>query len=205
MKCDATFESIRICSIPLVINAVCARTSNLWKTSWAHTTLHLTLWKLVFLECDKLQVNGCIQLHHALEWATQQSYWVLAGKRRNPEEGEGLGWGKNHKILRGYKKVRIMGNWKTEPEEEWAQSKLERTKYKGTWVLPSKCSLDDLPWPHFWEKTLPPPPCKVSFLKESSNTTSSVNFPIGIGSSFNASGKSPAGECPALCWETAGK
>ena len=50
-----------------------------------------------------------------------------------------------------------------------------------------------------WATFLGENPCNVSFLKESSNTTSSVNFPIGIGSSFNASGKSPAGECPALC------
>jgi len=39
-------------------------------------------------------------------------------EEKKSRRGRWLGWGKNHKILRGYKKVRIMGNWKTEPEEE---------------------------------------------------------------------------------------
>lgn len=173
------------------------------KIPLGHSTLHLTLWKLVYLEGDKLQVKGCSQQDHALEWGTQQSYWVPAGKKRNSEEGEGLGWRKNHKIFREYKKVRIMGNWKTETEKEWVQSKLEWTKHKGTWFVPSACSLDDRLMPHFWENTLFSP-FKVSFLKESSNTASSVNFPIEIGSCFKASGQALAGESP-LCWETAGK
>lgn len=54
----------------------------------------------------------------------------------NPEDGKVLGLGKNHKVLADCKKKRSLGQCKGETEEEPAQSKLGRTKLKGTRVVP---------------------------------------------------------------------
>lgn len=62
----------------------------------------------------------------------------------------------NSKVLREDEKVRIVGKMKMKmkTEEGPAQSKVGRTKHKGTWALPASFSLDFLHVPHFWGETL---------------------------------------------------
>ena len=95
------------------------------------------------------------QQDNCVEWGRNHSYRVPAGKRRNSEEGEGLGLRKNCKVLREGKKVRIgRGKWKLETEEGPPHSKLGGSKHKGTWALPAAVSLEFLSVPHFWGETL---------------------------------------------------
>lgn len=182
--------------------ATCARTSNLWKIPWSDSSVALILLKLLSLEGHTVQVKGLDQQDNSVEWSTIKSYWVPAGKRRNPQDGEGLWWRKNRKVLREYKEVRIVRKWKTEPEEEWPQSKVGRVKHKGTWAVPSACSRYALPVPHLWENTVLP---YVRFLSWWKGATQLQGFSHLLGPSFKSSGKAPAGERPALSWQTPGE